>query len=97
MNIFDKVKPNPEVELMVMLKYGEPKEDMEYVNRLPIVVVIESLQRIENVTGWRRPSGPQPSETELRNQLYIILGWNTKVPSIIKEVLAQYHTILGHV
>lgn len=55
MSIFDNVKPakkNPQLLLLIRLKYGEPKLTLEFLDTLPEAVIMEAY-RIAG--GERRP------------------------------------------
>jgi hypothetical protein len=87
MTIFNNVKKftiNEEVKTLIKLKYGEQKLTIEYIEKLPSIVVFTAYKSLCNGNPFTTPS----AEGLLR------FYNEEKALKAISEALEEYHSLL---
>ncbi len=84
-----KPKPNPELELMLAIKYGPPAATKEYTDRLPLSVVKFACAELYEMDNLDR----SPEEV-LRDNLRVILQRPANLERMA-SILFSYHSLLG--
>ncbi len=96
MSIFHYIKKTPkteEIELLVKLKYGQPKPTEEYLNSLPSSVLDTAYKEL----GERSFMNP-PNDAQKKQVLGIYMRQPThkkKAEDLILASLVLYHSLLG--
>lgn len=101
-----KIKDNPELELLIKLKYGTPK-DPEYFDRLPDCVV-ENAYALCKEFATHEILGITPkisrikidrTISEMREYLEVLyaVGGFQKIEKSVGQSLILYHSLLGRV
>lgn len=94
-NLVRKWPKNPDLELMVELKYGKPAADLEYVEKLPYTVVKLSLRALRSVP---EVADDNSQEQINRERLFWRLHDSSgNTGQIVGRKLIEYHLLLGHV
>lgn len=89
-----KLKPNPELELVLELKYGKPQPTEEYVNSLPSGILIN----LRDFLAETHPYAQRWSDAELRQVLIDRIRFQPeRTNPLILKALTIYHSLLGRV
>jgi hypothetical protein len=95
MSIFHAIKKIPkEINLLILLKYGEPNHTNEYLNSLPDTVVDLAYEIIQ--PNWTRIPTTTQEHKKLMLSIFIRQPVNKpKAEKAIMESLVAYHSLLG--
>jgi len=99
MSIFNNVKPakkNPELELYIKLKYGEPQLTLEYLETLPDAVVREAY-RLSDTAG-NRTFGSHPdvnTQKQVLNIMYRQPANKELAIQAVMDALYNYHLLFS--
>jgi hypothetical protein len=95
MSLFDNVRKKPitsELKLVVAIKYGQPEDTPEYLDRLPDAVVTAVYKKL----NFRFPKG---ADMNLKRELlgiHIGSDVGSKIGTdIVNETLYEYHLLLS--
>jgi hypothetical protein len=89
-----KLKPDPELALMLELKYGKPQPTEEWFAALPPTVLDLLKQAIGETHVYASRWSTQDLCQVLANQ---VLHYPEKHLPMISEALHKYHSLLGRV
>lgn len=95
MSIFDNVKSikrNPQLELLIRLKYGEPNLTLEFLESLPEAVVREAA-RIASPAYLRNPD--IDTQRQVLNIMYRQAANKITAIKAVEEALYNYHLLLS--